>query len=850
MATYTVVTGDCLWTIAQRKLGDPYRWTEIAKLNNIPTNNPIIYTGQVLTLPGGSPPTPTPVKTVNTSRPTIEYMGLEAGTDNSILVLWKWNRADTESFKAEWYYYAGNKTSSGARIWIVGSDTTISSATKQAKWSAPDNAKSVKFRVKPISVKKKNAQGNEYYAWTAQYSVEKEYTHIPANLPKTPSTPSASISELKLTASLENIPEDINASYIEFEVYRDDSRYKTSKTTIIASTRRASYSCVITPGSKYRVRCRSVKDGISSDWTEFTSPIDSIPEAPSEIKILRTEPKTADNKVPVYLEWGASETAEEYEIEYATELGHFDVSDQPTSITGIKTTKYTLYDLEIGSEYFFRVRAKNGGGESAWTAIKSIPVGTVPDAPTTWSSTTTGIVGEPITLYWVHNTEDGSAQTHSKIELIVNGTTYYEFDPEGDIPEEDKYKTHHWIIDTTKYQYSEGATKQCRVQTSGVTNEWGEWSIQRTIDIYAKPTLDMSITDYLGNILNVEGDLAEVTSFPIIIHAVPGPSTQAPIGYYLSIRSKSSYETTDDLGNVKMVNAGDEVYSKYFDLDTILDVELSANDVDLDNNAEYTMSCVVTMNSGLTAEELFEFKVGWEDVQYEPNAEIAIDYQSLSAYIRPYCEDEEGNLLEGVTISVYRRDFDGSFIELIKDIPNTERSFITDPHPALDYARYRIVARTTDTGAISYYDVPGIPIGETSAIVQWNEQWSGFDASENEELAQKPWSGSLLKLPYNVDVSDSNASDVSLINYIGRKRPVTYYGTQLGETSTWNVEIDKKDKETLYALRRLSIWMEDVYVREPSGSGYWANIKVSFNQKHLAVTIPVTLTITRVEGGI
>ena len=116
-------------------------------------------------------------------------------------------------------------------------------------------------------------------------------------------------------------------------------------------------------------------------------------------------------------------------------------------------------------------------------------------------------------------------------------------------------------------------------------------------------------------------------------------------------------------------------------------------------------------------------------------------------------------------------------------------------------------------------------------------------------LDQPAWSGSLLRLPYNIDISDNYGADVSLIEYIGRKRPVSYYGTQLGETSTWNVEIDKADKETLYALRRLAIWMGDVYVREPSGSGYWANIVVSFGQKHCEVTIPVTLDITRVEGG-
>lgn len=37
--------------------------------------------------------------------------------------------------------------------------------------------------------------------------------------------------------------------------------------------------------------------------------------------------------------------------------------------------------------------------------------------------------------------------------------------------------------------------------------------------------------------------------------------------------------------------------------------------------------------------------------------------------------------------------------------------------------------------------------------------------------------------------------------------------------------------------------------REPSGSGYWANVKVSFSRTHCALTIPVTFDITRVEGG-
>ena len=213
-----------------------------------------------------------------------------------------------------------------------------------------------------------------------------------------------------------------------------------------------------------------------------------------------------------------------------------------------------------------------------------------------------------------------------------------------------------------------------------------------------------------------------------------------------------------------------------------------------------------------------------------------------------YCFKEVTGLVDGITLSVYRREFDGTFTELATGLKNTDQTFVTDPHPALDYARYRIVAITDSTGAVSYYDAPGYPINEVGVIIQWNEDWSTFDTTEESEMVQPPWSGSLLRIPYNIDVSDSNSPDVSLIEYIGRKRPVSYYGTQIGDSSTWNMEIPKDDKETLYALRRL--WMGDCYVREPSGSGYWANVKVSFSQKHCEVKIPVSLSITRVEGGV
>lgn len=150
---------------------------------------------------------------------------------------------------------------------------------------------------------------------------------------------------------------------------------------------------------------------------------------------------------------------------------------------------------------------------------------------------------------------------------------------------------------------------------------------------------------------------------------------------------------------------------------------------------------------------------------------------------------------------------------------------------------------------MSYIDLPGYAIGIKSVIIQWDETWGNLHVMGDDPVDEVTWAGSMLKLPYNIDVSDSNTLDVSLVEYIGRSHPVSYYGTQLGTTSTWNVDIPKYDKNTLYGLRRLAIYTGDVYVREPSGSGYWANISVSFSQKHNDLVIPVTLDIKRVEGG-
>ena len=902
--TYTVVRGDTLSGIA-RRYGTTVSY--LAKLNNIRNVN-LIYVGQVLKIsevvtvtpakpnptpappPAPSPAKPTPTKTSPAAtRVTITAFGLQANTDRTFFGTWSWSRDNTAHFEIRWFYGTGDKAK------FTGNSSTVEwldNAQPQSLYTAPENATYVSFQVKPIA-KTHKVNNSDVYYWTAQWSTEQFY--YMKNLPPAkPPTPTATMEDYTLKVEVNGVEED-NID-IEFEIIQNDlTVYKTGKSKVTRSV--AKYSCSVSPGYSYKVRCRALKNNLRSGWTDYSSNVNTKPNKPEKINDLRAVSETA-----ITLTWDEAITADSYDIEYAIRLDYLGMSNASTTINNITAPRYTITGLSTGEKYFVRVRAVNTQGTSDWTEAKSIILGAVPSAPTTWSSSTTVTVGEDMKFYWMHNSKDGSKESKAELSYVVdNGSEVLKEIVKVDTSDDVSY---YWL---PTLSYREGASIKWRVRTAGITGEYGPWSVTRTITIYAPPSLSLVISD---DGLNTRS-LRQITKYPFYIKAVAGPSSQIPIGYHFSIIAKDTYETMDEHGNVKMVIAGQEIYSNFLDVnERLILLTMTPSDVNLENNIEYELLCTVTMNSGLTEEASAEFRVSLDDVTYYPAAEILFDETTLSASIRPYCtytpyifyqvsynastgiytrtntaiSPIEGTsvdnalttqedlvfvgvnasgetiyfsvipsnreyLVENVVLSVYRKDYDGRFVEIAKDVPNLDNRYVTDPHPSLDLATYRVVATDTTNGSISYTDIPGYPVGIKSVIIQWDETWSNLEILGDNPTDEVSWAGSMLKLPYNIDVSDSNEMDVSLIEYIGRSHPVTYYGTQLGVTSTWRMEIPKTDKATLYGLRLLAIYTGDVYVREPSGSGYWANISVSYEQKHRELTIPITLTIKRVEGG-
>ena len=245
--------------------------------------------------------------------------------------------------------------------------------------------------------------------------------------------PSVTIENNKLTASLENLKNDCKK--IEFQIVKNDSKLFNTGTANV-STLSASYSCAVDPGAEYKVRCRAIRDDLKSEWSEYTSNVDSGPAAPAEIITLKALSSTS-----VQLDWTNVSNAETYTIEWTTKKMYFDSSNEVDSMSvDAKVAGHAeITGLGTGEEYFFRVRAVKGEQKSAWTPIKSIILGRKPSAPTTWSSTTTAKVGDKVKLFWVHNAEDGSSQTQAKLEVTIGShTTEYTIQNSTDEFEKDK----------------------------------------------------------------------------------------------------------------------------------------------------------------------------------------------------------------------------------------------------------------------------------------------------------------------------------------------------------------------------------------------------------------------------
>lgn len=780
-------------------------------------------------------------------------------------------------------------------------------------YSAPENAKIVRVRVTPES-KDKPKQKDKKTAkkcFKGQPSAFVVFYGLPGpglEPPEAPQNLSLTISSgLRLTAECTVSDEEVQ--FVEFQVIKDNKDEFFSHVVRTVYTR-AAVACDVEVGGKYKVRARaSLTSGNSvtnntpaskadaiinyelekilggdpsgavnergicgdfdlaplvSDWTDFTENVQTRPgkvKDPIELSVTDVS-TTSGNAKAVKVQWKKAVGATGYTIQYTTDKDFFVHSPENVQSVSVGDVTYVdIIGLELGIKWWFRVCATNSEGESPYCKAVSTMFGTAPTAPTTWTLTSTATVGSTLRLYWTHNSSDGSSQKSAQVEVkwirsggstvtntyTVSGSrNYYDIDTGSQdgavIP---------WGAQISGV--SDGDTIEWKVKTRGIIDEYGPWSSSKSVELYYPATITSVFSYGTSESGNNQSAIFLLRQYPFNIRLTGGPNNRSVISFSVSIVSGETYTDIDETGMEYSVSGGEEIYYGTFGPNVssnVGSIQLFPSDVDFMENVQYAVNMTVVMSNGLRATASRIIKVNLQDfVQiYRCDAEIDVmgDY---TASIIPRAYDSSGNPKESqfLDISVYRREYNGKFTTIAKDI-NTLNGAVTvvDPHPSLNYARYRIVAISNRSGAVSFADVER-KIGINSIIIQWDEQWTPFNSSDS---ATKSWSGSLLELPYNVDITAEQKNDVELVKYIGREHPVSYYGTMRNETGHWKSEILKTDARRLYLIRRLANFMGDVYVREPSGLGYWAQVDVSYNIDHGKATIPVTFSVTRVDGGI
>lgn len=784
------------------------------------------------------------------------------------------------------------------------SPSTIPKADTSARVQIPEGCTAVVFHIRPTSIeytgKKKDGKYPKKKYWSTP-SYKTSNTFKIGAVTGQPSAPTLELDETgsKLTISTSNL--ENGEKNVEFSVLIDNTGSWTSykATTVVGNY--ASYILPVAPGHSYIARVRVQVIGKHwSEWSNNSSSVSSRPAAASS-RVVTVKAVATDM---VEVSWSPVPDVLHYEVQYFTSRDDIDKTAGTTTTSDSTTLRL---QLERGKEYFFRVRATSGSYQSEWWPAKnempSIILGLKPSAPTIYSLVSNIVLGDTVRLYWTHNARDGSVQKagiihfriHSLSGLVLdlykkvpnpnygdeihqNDNVYLDLNTNSPMEfydNEDCSGNVHTIISDwstiTKFEW--------RVATIGITNERGDWSAFKTIEINVKPILTLNYSADGSSWTNP----GTVTGFPIYVKMDVEPSSVSVLGYQVTIKTADDYDYDDVFERTITVPKGTTIYSKYFNSDNLSEtLEITPYDVTLVDNMDYIITAVVSTAAGFTDEAEREFSTDIASQSVRIEADVYVDESDLTAQIHPVCVDDDydydehiviedgeevydtdvntDSLVPGVSLAVLRINADGSLTELASGIPNNGGTWVPDPHPTLGGVRYRIVAMFNSTGVMDYDDTDYAPVDIPGLVLNWNERIDYRQGDENSTEFMEVvsmYDGDLLHLPYNMDVSESHNADVELVEYIGRPRAVAYYGTQRGESFTFRTEIPKEhdeiaddytSDETLQQLRRLSTFMGPVYVRESrSGLGFSAHVEVNIDDTHATRLVGVSITATPID---
>ncbi len=318
----------------------------------------------------------------------------------------------------------------------------------------------------------------------------------------------------------------------------------------------------------YRVRARN-RGGVG-EWSDLLNK-DTLPDPPGIPEGIEVTETTKDT---ITLTWNAADRAEGYDIEAGGAI-----IDSTTDIT------YTHIGLDADTEYTYRIRARNVGGESEWT--EETIARTLPEKPSIPNNLTATAGTNEISLSWDNAERAAEYDVEADGELIatITGTSYIHEGLAPDTQHTYRVKAKNtggesdFSVEVTAYTLSEttgmALTNVAAVVTNtSITLMWDAVAADTEYDV----EVDGEIKDNEKNTTYIHSALQPVTSHTYKIRPKRGEE-KGPWCAVLAISTLPNPPDAPDNIRAKVTNTTIQLMWDEEEGATGYDIEIDGNDV-------------------------------------------------------------------------------------------------------------------------------------------------------------------------------------------------------------------------------------------------------------------------------
>lgn len=334
-----------------------------------------------------------------------------------------------------------------------------------------------------------------------------------------------------------------------------------------------------TAGHKYEYRlCAHGPGGNSthvSCGTTYTTP-----SAPSRIDAIKAG--ASEVTLRVYGAWAYAAT---WDIQRSTDGGRT-WSSITTSTEGEDPAWLDLHDKAApAGTVVYRVRAKRGNLMSAWVKSNSVTTITPPLAPKVTADSVVP-TGTAVTVSWVPNHQDGSAQSAAQVEFSGSETIT---------------KTY-TTTKSASVSLAKGSWK-VRVRTKGLHADWGAWSGYIAIVVADYPQCWVAYPATDGVLID---------QVPLTVRVAATDETGIAQATLMLAEVGGATVATADVTNLKPVSFGSYATIR--------------------NGIDYLLTLTVNGGSGLSKTATRRFKTHWAEPAF-PDVSLSYD-DALACHVR------------------------------------------------------------------------------------------------------------------------------------------------------------------------------------------------------------------------